>query len=77
MNLGVRVMQPLFLSDFKESFIFSTDFLKHTQISIFMKILQPGVDLFRLDGRTGRHKKRAHGRFSQFGESVYFYQLHG
>jgi len=32
----------------------STDFLKNNQISVFMKILPVGAELFHADGRTDR-----------------------
>jgi hypothetical protein len=43
---------PLFLSDFNEAWIFSTNFRKNTHISIFTKILPVGAELFRADGWT-------------------------
>jgi len=46
---------PLLLSDFSETWIFSTDFRKNTQISNFMKILPLGAEMFHADGRTDGH----------------------
>jgi len=51
----VSCKYPLFLSDFNETCIFSTDFIKkNTQIQNFMNIHQLGVE-FHTDGRTDRH----------------------
>jgi hypothetical protein len=38
MHIGRHVKYPLRLSDFIETWMFSTDFLKYTQISNFIKI---------------------------------------
>ena len=45
------VKYPLFLSDFKESWTFSTYFRKTDQISCFVKIHPVGTDLFNADGQ--------------------------
>ena len=42
---------PLFWSDFKHTWLFSTDIWK-TQISSFIKIRQVGAELFHADGQT-------------------------
>jgi hypothetical protein len=42
---------PLFLSDFDETGVFSTDFRKML-ISNFMKVRVVGAELFRVDGET-------------------------
>ena len=53
MYIGLHVMYPLFLSDFNETQIFSTDFLKNTQLSNFIKIRSVGAMLFHVDdGQT-------------------------
>ena len=55
-DLHVRL--PLFLSDFDETSIFSTDFGKRTRISNFMKIRPLGNELLHADGRTDRQTRR-------------------
>jgi hypothetical protein len=59
-HIGDFLNYPLFLSDFNEIWIFSTD-LKKNQIQIVMKIVTVGTDLFhaadkqaeeRADGQT-------------------------
>jgi len=52
-----------FLSDFNETWIFSTSFSKSTQISNFIKIRPVGAELFYAD----KHDE-AYSRFSQFCE---------
>jgi hypothetical protein len=53
---GHHVKYPLFLSDFKDAWIFSTDFRKKLQISNFMKIRPVGAELFHADRRTDMMK---------------------
>jgi hypothetical protein len=52
MYIGLHVKYPLFLSDFNETWICSTDFSKNDQISNFMKIRPVGAELFDGDGQT-------------------------
>jgi hypothetical protein len=51
MYIGLHVKYPLFLSDFNETWILSTDFSKNPQISHFMKI-RPMWAEFHADGQT-------------------------
>jgi hypothetical protein len=70
---GRHVNCMVFLSDFKETWICSTDFSKYTQISNLMKIRPVGADLFhadgQTDGRTHRHDE-ANTNFSQVCEGA-------
>jgi len=59
-------MYRLFLSDFNDTWIFSTDIWKKTRISIFMKIRPLGYELFYTDGQTGRDMKKITGAFRTF-----------
>jgi len=54
--IGLHVKYPLFLSDFNETWSFSTDFRQKTQISNFMTIRPVGAELFHEEGRTARRK---------------------
>jgi hypothetical protein len=56
MYIGLYVKYPLFLSDFNETWIFSTYIRKSPQISDFMKIRPVGAELFHADGRTDMTK---------------------
>ena len=47
-----HVKYPLFFSDFNETWILWTDFIKKTQISSFTKIRPVGAELFHADWRT-------------------------
>ena len=51
MNIGLHVRYPLFLSDFNDTWSFSTIFWR-ILISNFMKIRPVGAELFHEDGRT-------------------------
>jgi hypothetical protein len=53
----LRIKCPLLLSDFNETWIFSTDFRKTRQIWNFMKIRPEGAELFQADGRTDITKR--------------------
>ena len=58
---------PLFLSDFKETWIQLKDVRKNVEISNFMNIRPVGAELFHVDGRTDRYDE-ANSSFSQFWE---------
>jgi len=59
MYAGLHVKYLLFLSEFNETWILSTDFEKNTRVSKLMKIYSVGAELFHAGGRT------ANSRFSQ------------
>jgi hypothetical protein len=63
-NAGVYVKYSLFLSDFNQSSIFSTNFRKVLKFEIFVKILPVGAEYSM---RTDRHGDVSY-RFSQFCE---------
>jgi hypothetical protein len=50
MSIDIHEKYPLFLSEFNERWIFSTDFWNNTQISNFIKICPVGAELFHADG---------------------------
>jgi len=54
MYIVLRVKSSLFLPDFNETWIFSTEFWKILKISNFMKIHPVKAELFHSDGRTDR-----------------------
>ena len=54
-DIGLHIQYPLFLSDFNETWIFLTIFLKNPQTSNFMKICPVGADLFHADRQTDGH----------------------
>jgi hypothetical protein len=55
MYIGLHVKYPLFLSDFKESCIFSTDFEKSSNVKLHENPLV-GPPLFHADGQTDMTK---------------------
>jgi len=67
MYIGLRVKCPLFLSDFKETWIFFDRFSNNPPISSSIKIRSVGTELFHADGRTDIHDE-ANSRYSQFCE---------
>jgi len=69
--IDLHVKYPLFLSHFKGTCIFSTDFSKNTKTTNFMKIRAVGPELFHAEGRTDERtesRDEAKGRFPQFCE---------
>jgi hypothetical protein len=73
MCLALNVKFPIFLSDFNETWIFSTDFRKilkfHENLFSESRVVPCG----RTDGRAGKHDE-AISRFTQLRErAVYFY----
>jgi hypothetical protein len=56
MCIGLHAKCPLFSSDINETSVFSTDFIKNTQISNFMKIRPMGAELLHAGGQTDMAK---------------------
>jgi hypothetical protein len=52
MYIGLHVKYLLFESDFKETWIFSTDFQKILKYQNFMKFLPVQAELFHANGQT-------------------------
>jgi hypothetical protein len=57
-------MYPLFLKDFDETWILSTD-LNNTQISNFIKVCSVGTEFFFMDRRKEKHDE-ANSPFRNF-----------
>jgi negative regulator of replication initiation len=54
--LGPHVKWLIFLFDFNQDLVFSTDFRKKNRaVKIFVEILPPLSVLFNTDGQTGKH----------------------
>jgi hypothetical protein len=51
MYIGLHINYPLFLSDFNETGIFWTYFLKNIQISNFTKFYPKGAELLHVNGQ--------------------------
>ena len=62
-----HVKYPVFLSDFNENWIFSTDVRKTLKYEISWKSVKWEPNLFHADGKTDRYGE-ANIRFSQFRE---------
>jgi len=73
MYIGLHVKYRLFLSDFKETWIFSADFRKMPKYEISWQSIQWQPSSTRTDGRTDGHE--ANIRFSQFCERAYTGEL--
>ena len=58
MYIGLHVKYPLLLSDFNDTWAFSTYFRKILKISNYMNIGPVGAELFHADGRTGGQTRR-------------------
>jgi len=67
MYIGLHVKYTLFLSNFDEIWIFSTDFRRNTQISNFTKIRLVGAESFYAGGQTDGHDE-VNSLLSQFYE---------
>jgi len=72
MYIGLHVNHWLFLSDFNETWILSTDLRKNTQISLKFFLWEPSW--VQWDGRVDRHYE-ANSCFLQFYESAKKYKI--
>ena len=69
MYIGLYVKYRLFFSHINETWIFSTDFRKNTEISNFMKIIPVGAELIQKEGRTDRNDESNSSLFAKFLEN--------
>ena len=69
MYIGLHTKYHLFFTDFNETRIFSTEFLKKIFKKNFMKIRPVGAELFQqTGGRTDRHDE-CNSRFRNFSDA--------
>jgi cysteine synthase len=55
MSIGLHMKHPIFLSDFNDTSVFSTDSPKNNQTSNSTNIRAVGAELFLADRQTDRH----------------------
>jgi hypothetical protein len=78
MQFGVRVMLLLFLSDFKETFIFWTDFLNIYKYQISWKSFKLDSSCSTwMEGQIDIQKRKLMAAFRNLSKVFIFHQLHG